>query len=67
MPPFYREVYETLCPNQENLSKDTFAELFLSSSGLANKVLTEVSLLFFLLLVGFRMCSDNCKLAWWVI
>lgn len=43
VPPFYREVYEILCPNQEPVLRETFVK-FLAKSGLSSGVLTQVGI-----------------------
>jgi hypothetical protein len=42
VPPFYREVYEIVCPNQEQVDRDLFVELLVRSN-LPKSVIMQVS------------------------
>ena len=42
VPPFYREVYEIVCPAQQHVDHDTFLELLVKSS-LPKQTLSQVS------------------------
>ena len=44
VPPFYREVYDIICPNQEHVDHDMFVKLLVKSS-LPKATLTQVRLI----------------------
>ena len=69
VPPLYREVYDILCPQQEQIDQDLFVHLLLKSS-LPRTTVSQVYILAFVSLYlfhnfsfHFMFCNHVCKVS----